>query len=160
MSRFRVEKARAFATLTLSNGATVEGCLFISETSPSHDGPERAKDVLNGSSGFFPFEVTTDGPSYTALYHRDHVVAITIRDQSEPQREPGYSVAVTKDVSVLMTNGLRLSGRVRVYCAAGHDRLSDFTREPEQFRYLEAADATRIINMRHVVELKEASDER
>src|SRR5688572_33236053 len=55
-SEFRVEKSRADATLTLSNGTSVHGCFFISGTSRTHAGPEGVKDVLNSEAGFFPFD--------------------------------------------------------------------------------------------------------
>ena len=56
---------------------------------------------------------------------------------------------------MLMSNGTRLHGAVRVFRPHGRDRLSDFTRAAETFRYLEAEHATYIINIHHLVELKE-----
>ena len=56
---------------------------------------------------------------------------------------------------MLMSNGTRLHGAVRVFRPQGRDRLSDFTRAGETFRYLEAEHATYIINVQHVVELAE-----
>ena len=44
---------------------------------------------------------------------------------------------------------------MRVLRPHGRDRLSDFTRAPKTFRYLEAEHATYIINVHHVVELAE-----
>ncbi len=159
MSPFAVEKARATATITLINGVSVKGCLFVSRVAATHDGPERTKELLNSESGFFPFELRDGLDVRTALYNRDHVLVVTLEDGEEPRRDPAYDVATARDVSVLMSNGVRFDGRVRVYCPQGHDRLSDFAREHEQFRYLEAPDATRIINMRHVVELMETSQQ-
>ena len=56
---------------------------------------------------------------------------------------------------MLLSNGSRLTGLVRVYCPRGHDRLSDYTRADETFRYLETADALLVVNFRHVLELSE-----
>ena len=56
---------------------------------------------------------------------------------------------------MLMSNGTRLHGAVRVFRPQGRDRLSDFARAGETFRYLEAEHATYIINVHHVVELAE-----
>jgi hypothetical protein len=44
---------------------------------------------------------------------------------------------------------------VRVYRPEGRDRLSDWTRQPEVFRYVEAADATYIVNAAHIVAVTE-----
>jgi hypothetical protein len=157
MGELRVEKARGGATLALSNGTTVRGCLFLAPASAVHDGPERIKDVLNGETGFFPFEIDGNGNGNggTALIHRDHVVYVTLHNDDEPRMDPGYEFAVTKNVSVLLTDGRRLNGRVRVYSPKGRDRLSDYARMLEVFRYLESSDATHIINSRHIVELRE-----
>ena len=154
-SQFRVEKSHARATLTLSNGTSVPGCFFISGNSRTHTGPEGIKDVLNGETGFFPFE-RPDGRQ-TILYNRDHVVFVALADKEEPRRDPGYHVAKRRVVAILMSNGTRLHGAVRVFRPEGRDRLSDFTKTDERFQYLETEHATYIINVRHIVELTEES---
>lgn len=155
LSEFRVEKSRAVATLTLSNGTSVHGCFFTAGGSRTHAGPEGVKDVLNGETGFFPFEADGPGGSRTALYNREHVMFVVLEDKEEPRRAPGYDVATERTVAMLMSNGMRLHGAVRVFCPQGHDRLSDFASAPETFRYLESASAAYIINVHHVVELIE-----
>ena len=154
-SEFRVEKSRVEATLTLANGTSVHGCFFIAGNSRTHAGPEGVNDVLNGETGFIPFDTQCGGGSRTVLYNRDHVVFVTLTDEREPQRDPGYDVATRWIVAMLMSNGTRLHGAVRVFRPQGRDRLSDFTRATETFRYLEADHATYIINIHHLVELKE-----
>ena len=155
-SDFRVEKQRVDATLTLSNGTSALGCFFTSGNSRTHSGPEGAKDVLNGERGFFPFATRrTDGSITTILYNRDHVVMVELQDKDEPRRDPGYDVALVRNVTMLMSNGARLEGAVHVFRPHGSDRLSDFARAQDAFQYLEAEHATYIINVRHVVELAE-----
>ncbi len=154
-SEFRVEKSRVQATLTLSNGTSVRGYFFISGNSRTHAGPEGVKDLLNAESGFFPFEVERRAGADTVLLNRDHVVFVDLSDKSEPRRDPGYDVATEKIVTMLLSNGVRLRGAVRVFRPQGRDRLSDFARAHEIFRYLEAEHATYIINARHVLELAE-----
>ncbi len=154
-SEFRVEKSRAEATLTLSNGALVQGCFFVSGSSRTHTGPERIKDVLNGETGFFPFLVARATGATTALYNRDHIVMVEIADTGEARTDPGYDVAPVRSVTMLLSNGARLRGAVRVYCPQGRDRLSDFARAGEVFRYLEAEGGTYLINVRHLLELSE-----
>lgn len=155
ISEFHVEKSRVEATLTLSNGTAVQGCFFIAGNSRTHAGPEGVKDVLNGETGFFPFDTQCADGSRTVLYNRDHIVFVALADQGEPRRDPGYDVAIQRTVAMLMSNGTRLHGAVRVFRPQGRDRLSDFTRAAETFQYLEAERATYIINVHHLVELKE-----
>jgi hypothetical protein len=154
VSDYRVEKQRLKAKLTLSNGASVEGWLFVSGGTPLRRGPERIKDLLNAEAGFFPVE-PLDGER-TALLHRDHVVYVSVADETEASVEAGYEVARQRSVSLLLSNGECLHGRVAIHRPAGRDRLSDYARHPEQFRYLEAADRTLIVNTRHVLQLAEA----
>ena len=73
----------------------------------------------------------------------------------EARRDPGYAVATRRVVSILLSNSQRVDGEVRVYRPEGRDRLSDWTRQPEVFRYVEATDATYIVNAVHIVEVTE-----
>ena len=155
LSEFRVEKSRAKATLTLANGTTVHGCFFLSGQSRTHAGPEGVRDVLNGETGFFPFDAGRPDNSTTILYNRDHVVLVELHDKDEPRRDPGYDVAIEKIVTMLMSNGTRLRGSMRIFRPHGSDRLSDFARGHQPFLYLEADSATYIINVHHLVELTE-----
>ena len=139
--------------MTLSNGTSVRGCFFISGSSRTHTGPEGVKDVLNSETGFFPFE-RSEGMT-TILYNRDHVIMVELHDSDELRRNPGYDVAIVKNVMMLMSNGARLHGAVHVFRRQGSDRLSDFVRAQDAFQYLEADRITYIINLHQLVELAE-----
>jgi hypothetical protein len=152
-SEYRVEKKRAAAELTLTTGATVKGSFFLWEGSHSHAGPERVGDLLNERSGFFPFELE-DG--HTALFNRAQIVKVRLpKDNAEARLEPGYEVATRRVVSVLLSTGDRIAGTVSVFRPAGRDRLSDYARGEEAFRYVEADEQTWIVNSFHLVEIRE-----
>ena len=155
MSQFHVEKWRAEADVTLATGATIRGAFFLAGSAARHDGPERIGDLLNAESGFFPFE-TGSGTGRTLLINRAHVIVVKLLDRAdEPQRDPGYDLATARRVSLLLTTGTTLAGTVRVYCPEGRDRLSDYARSTEVFRYLETHEGTFIVNSAHVVNLCE-----
>jgi hypothetical protein len=155
-SQFRFEKRRADAVVTVTGAEPVRGCFFtVAGTQPQHAG-ERIGDLLNAESGFFPFEMRTDAKPRTMLLNRAHVITVEIFDD-EARRDPGYAVAKRRDVSILLSNGQRISGSVRVYRPEGRDRLSDWTRQPEPFRYLETPESTLIINAAHIVAVTEVS---
>lgn len=160
MSEYRIEKRRTHAALTLSTGAVVRGCFFLAGSRASYAGPERVADLLNAETGFFPFEfIAEDGPR-TALFNRAQVVEIRLLDDDgEAQLDPGYSVATEREVRMLLSVGRTIEGRVRVYRPAGRDRLSDYARAAEVFRYVETVEGTLIINSAHIVELREACDD-
>lgn len=159
MSEFRIEKRRAEAALTLTTGTTVRGCFFLSGSSASHSGPERVADLLNAEPGFFPFEMNSGGTPYTVLYNRAQLVLVTLLEETiEAQLDPGYSVATEREIRILLSNGRAVEGRVRVYRPSGRDRLSDYARAPEVFRYVETAEGTVIVNADHIVELRETTE--
>lgn len=158
MSEFRIEKRRTQAALTLSTGAVVHGCFFLAGSRPSHAGPERVADLLNAENGFFPFEFMSDKGLRTALINRAQVVEIRLLEgEDEARADPGYAVATEREVCMLLSIGRQVTGRVRVQLPTGRDRLSDYTRAPEAFRYVETADGTLIVNSAHIVELREAN---
>jgi hypothetical protein len=159
VSEYRVEKRRAEAALTLTTGATVRGCFFLAGSRASHGGPERVADLLNAELGFFPFELNADSTPYTVLFNRTQLVVVTLLENTiEAQLDPGYSVATEREVRMLLSNGETVHGSVRVYRPTGRDRLSDYARLPETFRYVETDEATLIVNTAHIVELRETSE--
>jgi hypothetical protein len=154
MSLFRVAKRRAGAELTLSSGERRLGSFFLAGPTVTARGAERVSDLLNAAAGFFPFE-TCDGRG-TILVNRDHVVLAHLKDDAhEPRIDPDYDVATVRRVEMTLTNNAVLCGSVRVYCPAGHDRLSDYARSPQMFRYVENGEGTFIVNCAHIVELLE-----
>jgi hypothetical protein len=159
VSEFRIEKRRAEAALTLTTGTTVRGCFFLSDSSASHAGPERVVDVLNAETGFFPFELHAGDAPYTVLYNRTQLVLVTLLEETiEAQLDPGYSVAPERPIRMILSSGQMVVGRVRIYRPSGRDRLSDYARAPEIFRYVETADGTVIVNADHIVELRETTE--
>jgi hypothetical protein len=111
-------------------------------------------DLLNSETGLFPFEITDAEGTRTILVNREHVVTVALAD-NEATGDPGYAVATRRAVSLLLSTGERLEGFVRVYRPEGHDRLSDWARQSELFRYLETIDAMLIVNSTHIVEISE-----
>ena len=159
MSQFRVEKRRAEAEIILATGATLRGAFFLAGSSAKHVGPERIGDLLNGEQGFFPFDTGRADPDML-LVNRAHVVLVRLLDRvDEPQHDPGYALATARNVAMLLTNGTSLTGTVRVYRPQGLDRLSDYARVSEPFRYVENPEGTYIVNSAHIVNLSEMDRE-
>lgn len=154
LSEFRVEKERVDALITLSNGGSAPGHFFVAKASAHTAGPERVGELLNAEPGFFPFE-TLDGPkTRTVLYNRRQVIMVAL-SENEARRDPGYDVATERHVSVLLSNGNRVTGSIRVYRPEGRDRLSDWARHADTFRYVERGETTLLVNIAHVIEVSE-----
>jgi hypothetical protein len=157
-SELRVEKARAEAIVTLSNGDSVHGWFFVSGGSPRHTGPERVGDLLNAEEGFLPFETDEHGPVRTVLYHRQHIVTVGLGMNAEARLDSGYDVARERRLSLKLSNGKRLVGKVRVQRPEPQVRLSDWARSTEPFRYVETGGGTFLVNTAYIVEVHEALD--
>ena len=153
-SEFRFEKRRSNAILSLVTGEVVKGCFFTAAGSTHRDGAERIADLLNSEAGFFPFELGTESARRTVLDNRLHVVTVQVLDD-EARQDAGYDVAPRRMVSLLLSNNERMEGAVRVYRPEGRSRVSDWTRQPEVFRYVEAPDVTFIVNAAHIVSVTE-----
>ena len=156
VSEYRVEKTRSHATITLSTGDTVLGCFFVSPSSAHSTGAERVSELLNAESGFFPFEVHDVGVPRAVLFNRTQIVTVTLAE-NEARRDPGYDVAVRRVVGLRLSTGRRVVGTVCVYKPEGHNRLSDWARHAEQFRYVENDQSTLIVNVAHVIEVSEVT---
>ncbi|HEX7137014.1 MAG TPA: hypothetical protein VF219_04180 [Vicinamibacterales bacterium] len=154
MSQFRVEKRRVEAELTLSSGERLNGCFFLAGSSATHPGPERVVDLLNAAAGFFPFQAPPSAE--TVLVNRRQLVTVRLVDASDEARlASGYDVATVRHVSMKLSNRVELQGTVRVYLPEGRDRLSDYARSTENFRYLESAEGTFVVNVDHIVQLSD-----
>jgi hypothetical protein len=152
MSEYRIQKRREAAELTLVTGATLAGVFFLADASHLHTGPERVSDLMNLENGFFPFE-TDRG---TMLVNRTHVLKVALPPQMiEAQLDAGYDVATRRTVHVLLTTGDTVVGNIVIFRPPSHNRLSDYARLEEPFRYLELEDQTLLINSAHIVALTE-----
>ena len=145
-SAFRFEKRRIEAAITLVGGDAPSGSFFVAG--------ERVGELLNQGTGFFPFEIQTADGGQTVLYNRAHVITVTLTE-CEAARDPAYAVAKRRDVWMMLSDGRRLRGVVRVYRPEGRDRLSDWARQPETFRYVETDEGTVLVNVAHIVAVTE-----
>lgn len=155
-SEFRVEKARTDASLVLAGGNTVRGQFFVGVRGRT-SGPERVAELLNAEPGFFPFDVHEPEGPRTALYNRTQLVTVALAE-AEARRDAGYDLATPRSIAVRLSNGQQLTGWIRVQRPEGRDRLSDWARLPEMFRYVETDTTTYLINMAHVIEVVEVTE--
>jgi hypothetical protein len=153
-SEFRFEKRRTEASVTLVGGESVRGSFFVAVARSNHEGIERVGELLNQETGFFPFEIQTADGARMVLYNRAQVITVALTE-SEAAQDPGYAVAKRRDVWIMLTDGRRLRGVVRVYRPEGRDRLSDWARQRETFRYIETDEGTLLVNVAHIVAITE-----
>lgn len=157
-SEFRFEKRRLEAVVTLSTGERARGSFFIAAGVVGREGPERIADVLNAESGLIPFETIDErGNRRSVLYNRAHLVTIALTE-NEAAHDPGYQLARRRRVQMRMSTGARIAGTLRISLPEGHDRLSDWTRLPETFRYVDEDERLLLVNAAHIIEVSEVSE--
>jgi hypothetical protein len=81
-------------------------------------------------------------------------VMVSLAD-NEATRDPGHAVARPQPVALMLSTGAQVTGVVRVHQPAGHDRLSDWSRQADVFRYVETATGTLLVNATQIVHLSE-----
>jgi hypothetical protein len=157
-SQFQFDKQRVEARITASSGQTTRGFFFTAGTGRLGAAErERVGELLNGATGFFPFEIQGSEGARTVLYNRERVILVGLHENEE-ERVPGYSVATRRFVSIFLSNGQRVVGHVRVYQPQGRDRLSDWTRQSDVFRYLETGGGIILVNAAHIVDVSEVPE--
>ena len=154
LTAFRVQKRQVHATLTLADGQKVRGSFFLSESAADHAGPERVDDLLNAPGRFVPFQLGTgkEGTRVT-LFNRARIVLVDIPEAEVALvHDPSYNMARPEPASLLLSNGDRMVGEIRVTGLSGHARLSDFTNQ-RTFIYFEKPRQTVVVSLDHVVEI-------
>ena len=127
-SEFRVEKSRAEATLTLSNGTSVHGCFFIAGNSRTHVGPERVEGRAEQRDRIF----SVRRAARRRVAHRALQPRPSSCSWSSPTQTSRAAIRVTTSqleriVTMLMSNGdAAARRRARVSSARA--------RSPERFR--------------------------
>jgi hypothetical protein len=153
MSQFRFEKHQTAASLVLSTGTIRVGHVFVVSSLTTHGGPERVGDLLNDEHGFFPFQ---HGDGTTGQYNRAHVVLVKLPSGlAEEELDPGYDVAIRREITLLLSTGATIDGTLLVNGPPGHERLSDYVRNTKRFWYIVTPEGTVIVNSEHIVELVE-----
>jgi hypothetical protein len=158
ISELRIEKHRVEVAVTLSDGRSMQGCVFVCAFNATHTGPESVKDLMNDGPGFVPLEVNEPGGVEIRLLNRAHILFVTLANDEELKQAPGADVATRRPVTLVLDNGTRLDGFVPVSRPRGRDRLSDHTRWSEPFWYLDVPPTTVIVNASRVIELLERNE--
>ena len=134
-----------------------DGCFFVAGVSAWHEGPERVGELLEETPGFLPVESQVGADARTVLINPAHILMVELAED-EARSDAGYVVARRQPVSVLLSSGQRITGVVHVHRPEGHDRLSDWARQPGRFRYVETTSGTCLLNASHIVEVSEIAE--
>lgn len=154
-SEFRIEKREVPALVRTHKHTALEGSFMCSEISSEHTGRERLTDLLNGEEPFVPFfETKRQGAT---LINKDHIFVVELKgpdvahdDQvSNPMGEMHL-------IELTLGTGGTFEGQCLVTGAAGHTRTLDYlNRERHRFIYIDAPEGYRILNLNHVISVRD-----
>ena len=91
-----------------------------------------------------------DTETRTVLYNRRQVIMVALAD-NEARRDPGYDVAHrTVRLRAALERRAASPDRSASIVPEGRDRLSDWARHADTFRYIETGETTLLVNIAHV----------
>jgi hypothetical protein len=145
----RVPKRRASVEALLLDGTFGRFELFLAETSPRHEGPERLVDLLSQRDRFLPaLEAEKEAMTWV---NTSNVVFARASLETDPQPEL-ETLPTEHEIEIVLRTGTRLKGLVSYIRPDGHSRATDFLNdETEPFLRLLESDAVVFVNKRHVV---------
>ena len=148
----RIEETSAFRFVK-RRGEAVIVCLVGRHHHGRSSGGRTVVDLLNLETGFFPFEIRSGGGTQTVLYHRAHVITSSLPENEAPRDAATRSPSAATSGSCCRTAAA--SRRRPGLPARGRDRLSDWARQPETFRYVETDEGHVLVNVAHIVAVTE-----
>ena len=137
------ETYRVPATITLSEGASIEGEIHLQTLTAVHEGRETPVEMLNRPERFFAVSLPSGDAT---LVCKAQVVVVTSGaelSEIDPQR-----LAISKEflLDIHMIGGLRLSGAAYWELPPLHGRPQDFLNASERFFEITEGRNTHCIN--------------
>lgn len=159
MSELRVPKRTVEVEVSLPHIGTRGMALFLSEFAATHDGAESVADMLNGPEDFFP-ALDLELGQMTAV-RRSAVCAVRMGPKDELTDPSELAVPLQVKVSVLLSDGQRVTGTLSYLMPAERSRPIDFLNDDgPHFFPLFAEPQVILINRRQIVRLEILGEDR
>ena len=153
MERYRVPKHKVQVRIRSAWGQEEDVSLFLADLAEEHHGPERPADVFRGGAEFC---VAESASGEVMFLHRRSVSIVTIALEDELDEALGGTDPVAADldtesaITVVLTDGLTLTGITRYQLPEARSRLQDFLNSPEPFLPLYRGEEFVLINKAHI----------
>lgn len=143
---FIVTKREVRVVLQLSTGARVSGVVHCNLHSSAHHGRERVKDVLNNENAMLP--VHSDGKC--VLFNKGFIEVVEL-EEPDVAEVGETDLSEHREVDLMLADGVALRGTILVSTPPERARTLDFLNRGQGFFYLETAQGSRVIALRHVL---------
>jgi hypothetical protein len=154
-NEYKVEKDRFSVTVSLVDGSTVEGWMYLSHHAAHHDGPETVPDLLNQDELFLPIHV--EGQR-TQLVNKGHIVMVSFVFDDKEWWTRSLENASIHEVVLQLTKHGRLEGRFISFLPRYARRVKDYLNQFEAFLELRKDGSRHLINKNHIVSVEERSE--
>lgn len=154
-SDFQIPKREVPALVRTHKHEALEGVFMCSEVSETHTGRERLTDLLNLDEPFAPFfEAKREGAT---LLNKDHIFVVELKGPDVAHEEQlNNPMGEMHLVELSLSTGGTLEGQVLVAGPLGHNRTLDYlNRERHRFIHVDAPEGYRIVNLNHVIRVRD-----
>lgn len=143
---YRIEKTRRPVEVTLSNGRSLAGDVFVQAFARFRAGPEEPLDLLNADDPFLPLGLTNGD---VLLVQKSQIAVVgTALPAEDDSVERGV---VGMHVELGLIDGSNLSGSIFPEVRMGRPRLVDILNDSKlPFIALFGADQLQIVNRAHI----------
>ncbi|MDP6528240.1 MAG: hypothetical protein QF819_05090 [Gemmatimonadota bacterium] len=145
-----IPKRSVLVRIRMADGETREGMLYLDYIDAIHRGEQTLLDKLNDDYPWFPLGDATDGT--TGIVNRSQVVLVEPGKgtPAEALRTPATGTFREESVTVELSGGEKIHGRVAMDLPEEFSRVSDFLNFPECFFALETSDGPVLIAKDHL----------
>ena len=154
LNDFRIEKSLLPVTITLVDGRSMSGDVFIQASARHRFEMEDASEVMNAGDEFFPLRLTA-GP--TLLVAKGQVR--DVRVDREHMTQPDWSVGIPTPVEIKLRDGVAVEGTLCIESMAGRTRVLDYlNRTFARFLPLYQPEGLVLVSFSQVVHVRQLSD--
>ncbi len=154
LNDFRIEKSLLPVTITLVDGLTLAGDVFIQASARHRFEMEDATEVMNASEGFFPLRLEIGS---TLLVAKGQVRQVHVAFEHTAQ--PDWSVGIPTPVDIHLKDGTVLDGNLCIESMTGRTRVLDYlNRVTDRFLPLYRTDGLVLVSFSQIVHVRQLAD--
>jgi hypothetical protein len=159
MERYRIPKHKVRVRIRSARGQEEDVVLFLADFAEGHSGPERPGDLFRAGVDFCVAE--NEGGDVIFLHRRSvSTVTVALEDELDDALVGGDPVAADLDtetaVTVVLEDGLALTGVTRFRLPEAHSRLQDFLNSSEPFLPIYRGEEIVLINKSRIARVMPA----
>ena len=157
MSELSVPTTPLHVTLSLTDGATLEGDVFLPAKSPVRDGPMLAGEWANLAPAFIP--VRTEGIGEVTFVARNHIVAIALPHGVPAIASDELLDAPVQRVLVETVGGTAIEGLVIIAMPRYQQRVNDWLNNPDAYLSLDVDGCAHLVQKSQVIRITELHED-